>query len=120
VGLHAGIGCLTPDDEHHGCGEAIRQARRDGLARARAARIAYRRNQTEHQTMITSRSWAGYSSDQRLQQVSRTSATRPLVVDTAHPVIEQRFCLICPECTVFAVSLWTSPRLLTEEPQHGR
>jgi transposase InsO family protein len=45
VRLHAGIGYVTPDDEHHGRGDAIRQARRDGLARARATRIAYRRPQ---------------------------------------------------------------------------
>ena len=36
VRLHAGIGYVTPDDEHAGRGEAIRQARRDGLAQARA------------------------------------------------------------------------------------
>jgi transposase InsO family protein len=41
--LHAGIGYVTPDDEHNGRGEAIRQARRDGLARARAERLAYHR-----------------------------------------------------------------------------
>ena len=49
VRLHASIGYVTPDDEHTGRGEAIRQARRDGLARARQARIAYRRTQTEEQ-----------------------------------------------------------------------
>ncbi|MGH8894613.1 MAG: transposase [Actinomycetes bacterium] len=43
VRLHAGIGYVTPDDEHHGRGDAIRQARRDGLTRARRARIEYRR-----------------------------------------------------------------------------
>jgi putative transposase len=43
VRLHAGIGYVTPDDEHHGRGDAIRQARRDGLAQARQDRIAYRR-----------------------------------------------------------------------------
>ncbi|MDP9443185.1 MAG: hypothetical protein M3P83_02050 [Actinomycetota bacterium] len=48
VGLHAGIGYVTPDDEHHGRGEAIRQARRDGLTRARQARIAYRRASTRN------------------------------------------------------------------------
>jgi putative transposase len=42
--LHAGIGYVTPDDEHAGRGEAIRQARRDGLTRARAERLAYHRN----------------------------------------------------------------------------
>ena len=42
--LHAGIGYVTPDDEHAGRGEQIRQARRDGLARARAQRLAYHRN----------------------------------------------------------------------------
>ena len=45
VRLHAGIGYVTPDDEHHGRGDAIRQARLDGLAAARAARIEYRRTQ---------------------------------------------------------------------------
>jgi hypothetical protein len=39
VRLHAGIGYVTPDDEHEGRGEALRQARRDGLDRARLARI---------------------------------------------------------------------------------
>jgi transposase InsO family protein len=46
VRLHAGIGYVTPDDEHHGRGDAIRQARRDGLALARDTRITYRRTQT--------------------------------------------------------------------------
>ena len=45
VRLHAGIGYVTPDDEHHGRGDAIRQARLDGLAAARATRIEYRRTQ---------------------------------------------------------------------------
>ena len=31
VRLHESIGYVTPDDEHTGRGEAIRQARRDGL-----------------------------------------------------------------------------------------
>ena len=44
VRLHAGIGYVTPDDEHHGQGDALRQARRDGLDAARQARIAYRRS----------------------------------------------------------------------------
>ena len=43
IRLHAGIGYVTPDDEHHGRGDAIRQARRDGMSQARQARIAYRR-----------------------------------------------------------------------------
>ena len=49
VRLHAAIGYVTPDDEHEGRGDAIRQARRDGLARARENRIAYRRNRDENQ-----------------------------------------------------------------------
>jgi putative transposase len=49
VRLHAGIGYVTPDDEHEGRGDQIRRARRDGMARARAARIAYRRNCQENQ-----------------------------------------------------------------------
>jgi hypothetical protein len=49
VRLHAGIGYLTPDDEHHGRADPIRQARRDGLTAARAARLAYRQQQQEQQ-----------------------------------------------------------------------
>jgi putative transposase len=44
VRLHAGIGYVTPDDEHEGRGPAIRRARRVGLERARAARITARRH----------------------------------------------------------------------------
>ena len=43
VRLHAGIGYVTPNDEHEGRGPAIRQARRAGLARAREQRLAYNR-----------------------------------------------------------------------------
>ena len=43
--LHAGIGYVTPDDEHEGRGPAIRRARRAGLHRARRLRIAYHRGQ---------------------------------------------------------------------------
>jgi putative transposase len=43
VRLHAGIGYVTPDDEHHGRGDALRQQRRDGLTAARATRLQYRR-----------------------------------------------------------------------------
>ena len=49
VRLHASIGYVTPDDEHEGRGEAIRQARLRGLAAARQARIDYRRTTTENQ-----------------------------------------------------------------------
>lgn len=46
VRLHAGIGYVTPDDEHHGRGDAVRQARRDGLTLARQNRINYRPTST--------------------------------------------------------------------------
>lgn len=46
--LHAGIGYVTPDDEHHGRGDAIRRARIDGLARARQQRIDYHRTNHNH------------------------------------------------------------------------
>jgi hypothetical protein len=45
VRLHQAIGYVTPDDEHHGKGPAIRKARADGLAKARANRIAARRKE---------------------------------------------------------------------------
>jgi len=45
VRLHAGIGYVTPDDEHEGRGPMIRRARRVGLHRARRHRIAYHRLQ---------------------------------------------------------------------------
>lgn len=45
VRLHAGIGYVTPNDEHAGRGAAIRHARRVGLARAREQRLAYHRHQ---------------------------------------------------------------------------
>lgn len=44
VRLHAGIGYVTPDDEHEGRGPRIRRARKEGLERARQARIAYHQN----------------------------------------------------------------------------
>lgn len=45
VRLHAGIGYLTPNDEHEGRGPRIRAARKRGLRHARWARIAYHRLQ---------------------------------------------------------------------------
>jgi putative transposase len=50
VRLHAGIGYVTPNDEHEGRGHTIRAARRDGMARARQARLAYHRNRRDNQT----------------------------------------------------------------------
>lgn len=43
VRLHEGIGYVTPEDEHHGRGEAIRAARRAGMAQAHRTRVATRR-----------------------------------------------------------------------------
>jgi putative transposase len=47
VRLHAGIGYVTPDDEHEGRGPQTRKKRREGMHAARAARIAYRRDNRE-------------------------------------------------------------------------
>lgn len=41
--LHASIGYVTPDDEHHGRGPAIRRARTAGLKRAHSERIKHNR-----------------------------------------------------------------------------
>ena len=47
--LHASLGYVTPDDEHQGRAERIRQARQDGLKQARLTRIAYHRNNNQNQ-----------------------------------------------------------------------
>ncbi len=44
VRLHEAIGYVTPNDEHQGRGEAIRQARLNGLTAADAARRQHHRN----------------------------------------------------------------------------
>ena len=43
VRLHAGVGYVTPDDEHEGRGEAIRKTREAGLEQARQHRLAWHR-----------------------------------------------------------------------------
>ena len=43
VRLHASIGYVTPDDEHHGRGPGIRRARAAGMRRARLERIKQNR-----------------------------------------------------------------------------
>jgi putative transposase len=43
VRLHAGIGYVTPADEHNGRGPAIRRARATGLKQARQQRIEHNR-----------------------------------------------------------------------------
>ncbi|MGH3519336.1 MAG: integrase core domain-containing protein, partial [Haloechinothrix sp.] len=43
VRLHQGIGYVTPNDEHEGRGEAIREARHAGLETSRLRRLAWHR-----------------------------------------------------------------------------
>ena len=47
VRLHAGIGYVTPNDEHGGRGPAIRKAREAGLEAARQRRLTYHRQQRQ-------------------------------------------------------------------------
>ena len=49
IRLHAGIGYVTPEDEHSGRGEAIRKARQAGLEAARLNRLARHRAEREDQ-----------------------------------------------------------------------
>jgi putative transposase len=44
VRLHAAIGYVTPEDEHHGRGPSIRRARHAGMRHARAERIKHNRS----------------------------------------------------------------------------
>jgi hypothetical protein len=53
VSLHEAIGYVTPDDEHHGRGEPIREARRQGLQRARQQRLDHNRRHTTNHTEET-------------------------------------------------------------------
>ncbi|MFN2503890.1 MAG: transposase [Acidimicrobiales bacterium] len=50
VRLHAGIGYVTPNDEHKGRGAAIRKAREAGLETARLRRLAYHRQHPPNPT----------------------------------------------------------------------
>ncbi|MFZ2480431.1 MAG: integrase core domain-containing protein [Propioniciclava sp.] len=50
VRLHQGVGYVTPNDEHEGRGQAIRQARQDGLEQARLRRLARHRTEREDTT----------------------------------------------------------------------
>jgi putative transposase len=49
VRLHAGIGYVTPNDEHEGRGQAIRKARQAGLEQARLRRLDYHRHHRQQQ-----------------------------------------------------------------------
>jgi transposase InsO family protein len=49
VRLHAGIGYVTPNDEHEGRGEAIRKQRQAGLERSRLRRLAWHRQHRHDQ-----------------------------------------------------------------------
>ena len=45
---HEALGYVTPDDEHHQRPEPIREARRQGLRRARTRRLDHNRRTTDN------------------------------------------------------------------------
>jgi putative transposase len=49
VRLHQGIGCVCPNDEHEGRGDAIRKARQAGLETSRLRRLAWHRRHRHEQ-----------------------------------------------------------------------
>jgi len=49
IRLHAGVGYVTPNDEHEGRGPAIRKARQEGLENARQRRLAFHRRTRQDQ-----------------------------------------------------------------------
>jgi hypothetical protein len=50
VRLHAGIGYVTPSNEHEGRGLAIRKARQAGLEQARLQRLAWHREHRQSES----------------------------------------------------------------------
>src|SRR5688572_23255328 len=50
VRLHESIGYVTPDDEHEGRGDVLRQARRDGMTKAAETRISTRKQTIQDET----------------------------------------------------------------------
>ncbi len=81
IRLHASIGYVTPDDEHEGRGEAIRQHRRHGLDTARLNRIQYRRNQQTkqdtNQRPHTRSGWVSPAENAALTQTHLSRRPRP-------------------------------------------
>lgn len=67
-----------PDDEHHGRGQAIRDARKPGLTRARANRIATRRKLRHTTHRETQTDVVNY-----LRRTSTRNTVVPLVTETA-------------------------------------
>ena len=104
VRLHAGIGYVTPNDEHTGRGEQIRQARTEGLRRAHQQRLDYHRRRNQHELVQ-------FSAEFRV--FLRNRSIQPRVWASARSV---RVSTRCAESTAAdAASVrkleWVSPRL---------
>jgi hypothetical protein len=110
VRLHAAIGYVTPDDEHHGRGPQIRRARAAGMRRARAERI--KQNRVSYSFTHTITRSTGPSSPG--SSVTRTSSSR---TGSGPPSIRSPVRRIASRCAPRAMKLTSVPPRASSAPK---